>query len=742
MLKSMGEVPERLFMSAAAGDVAFAVSSENGDNAKGKELVGFRSRKTRSPTPSPPPLFTFGKKDSRTTWHRQATSEQNYVQLVVEREGFPNGAIIADRLDPRLLFQVAPGLKKRLEGRRIFVPPASCLDEDTIESVVFGLLRCAKEGIPVPAPVENKSVRMIMMHCVLVFFDMEKEARSLEAKLWDSFQQVKLTPMDVLWIWDTFSGRVQSEPYTAPFSHQYVQMMAWQILNLDAVGLLDDDIRHLIELEKEPKYFTQTMEARFITHRLGKDPLAPETKTKVPLIPQATESEIPSGMAKGTVDTQKNKSEPKVAKQARQASTNHEPKPSNLKSIKPLLCIKAPAFKLAGLTDVFKSPPPRPTPLGTSDSSTTKTLSAPPKFNFSRASTNIVADSEAASQNTAQAGAKRSGMFTGNANGGKENQMTSNAQTFNAISAGFRFKTSGADASNLAISNTATIPSSSSSRSGVATTSQHLRDAFGQPLAGPPAQTRKQPPFFPNFGLEAPGITQPTNSASSQPTVGLGVSGGSTSNLFSGPNPSRTVTPTPSTQTPALNTFNLFATPNTRFQTAAPSQAPPNTGFSGFGGAAAASSGTSQGQLSTADNTFNMPTSNASSTTAFGTPAPNPPSNAGWFGAPLNSFIQPTPNTPAPDNSGFRVNTNFGGQSQQPDAFSQSQFGAQSQPQQPSAINFPNSLANPANSGGAGGNPFAFQGNAGGGAGGSPSGATGGGMVRRIAKATGPKRRR
>lgn len=735
----MADVSKLAPLSVAAGDIASLVTNENEDNTNEQEPD---SRKTPPRAPSPRPLFTFGKSVARTTWNAHATSEQNYIQLVVEREGFPNGAVIADRLDPHLLFKVAPALQKRLEGRRIYVPSASCLDEETIESMTFGLLRYASEGTPVLEPGEKTPVSMIKMHCILVFLEMKTEARDLEAKLWDVFQQVKLTPMDVLWIWDTFSGRVQSEPYTAPLAFEYVQMMAWQILNLDAVGMLDDAIRHLIELEKEPKYFTETIEARFKTHGLAKVPFAPETKTEALVETCTTKTETPSCTEKDTVDGQKNESEPAIAKQAGQPSTNDETKSRNLVKLTP--GIKAPEFKSAGLTDVFKLPPPSPTLFRTPNTSIAKAIPASPNFDFSRASHNIVAYPKSASQNTAQAGVKRSGMFMGNAHGEKRNKMDSKAPKFDATPTESRLPFGGANSSNTFAPKTTSTPPSSASGIGSSVSSQSQFSGFPQPPVSVLTQAPTQPTTSTNTGefmWGAPGATQAITNAPSQPTAGFGASAGSTFNPFGGASTAYTSTLTPSTQAPVSNVgFNLVRTLDTGFHTPASPQGPSrNTGSNVFGYGAAGSTGPAQGQFPNPGNTFNTPTSNAPFTGTFNTSAQNSSSNAAAFGSPFNNFTQPAPTTPAPGFAGFPVNNNFGGQS-----FSQPSngFGGPFQPQHSNGSPVSNPFGNPANNAGAQNNMFAFQGGPGGGAGSAQSGAMGGGMVRRIAKATGSKRRK
>lgn len=236
-----------------------------------------RQKDSRTSAASPP-RFVFNNNTVRTTWRTQVAEGNNHIRFMVERDGFPNGAIICDHVDADVLFKAVPALRNRLEGRQIFLPAAAWLDDETVESLVYDIVRCAKEGTPIPVPdhVMKNPVRMIMMHCVLVFFDMEKQAAEFKEALWNLFAWVKLTPMDVLWIWDTFSGRVHSGSYAAPFADEYLQMMAWRILTLDAKLELDLDIRRLIELEKEPKHLTEILETRFRTCGLGRSSDAPE----------------------------------------------------------------------------------------------------------------------------------------------------------------------------------------------------------------------------------------------------------------------------------------------------------------------------------------------------------------------------------------------------------------------------------------------------------------------------------
>lgn len=225
----------------------------------------------------PTPLFVLHRRAAPTTWNKQAAGEPAYIRIVVECDGLPDGLTVADRIDPALLFKTAPALRAHLDGRCIILPRASCLVEETVASIVCDLVRCAKEGAPITLSdtATQDPVSIIVVHCILVFFEMHKEAQELKNMLWGLFQMVRLKPLDVMWIWDTFRGHFQSETYIAPFADEYIQMMAWQILNLEAENNLDKDIKRSITMENYPKYFTDMLEKRYQIYGLERHPLAP-----------------------------------------------------------------------------------------------------------------------------------------------------------------------------------------------------------------------------------------------------------------------------------------------------------------------------------------------------------------------------------------------------------------------------------------------------------------------------------
>jgi hypothetical protein len=91
-------------------------------------------------------------------------------------------------------------------------------------------------------------------HVIINFLEMKKEAEILLSCLWGLLQRCELKVEQVDWIWTTFRSAMEAQelpslptgPYVAPFAECYIQMMAWQILNLDAIDKLDPDVRDYV----------------------------------------------------------------------------------------------------------------------------------------------------------------------------------------------------------------------------------------------------------------------------------------------------------------------------------------------------------------------------------------------------------------------------------------------------------------------------------------------------------------
>lgn len=217
------------------------------------------------------PLFTLAGDATRTSWSKRVADEAIHIQIRIEREGMPNGALIYDQVVPHLLFCKAPALQGHMEGNQILLRSADAINEDAVSCVVHWILHCSKDGSTLESLVARKFIPMIKVHCILDLFEMHKEADILQDALWDLFEMKELRLKDIQWIWDTFAAKGSRDSYVAPSADVYVQMMAWQILNMDHVGRLSPNIRQLIQAENSPYYFRTMLEVRKETYGLAKE---------------------------------------------------------------------------------------------------------------------------------------------------------------------------------------------------------------------------------------------------------------------------------------------------------------------------------------------------------------------------------------------------------------------------------------------------------------------------------------
>ena len=229
-------------------------------------------------------LFTFRTDVANTSWRHGVSEPRRDIQIAIEQQGeLVTDLVVCDHVSPRLLFSLAPLLINDLCDHRIVLPASAALDDDVVNDVVNAILDCAEKGKPLAMHMHREPIRLIKVHCVLVRFGMQAEADTLLDTLWELMGSKELTLGDILWIWDTFADPVGkrwgSNEYIAPGANVYVQMMAWQIVNMDAEGRLDSDIKNTIELEQEPKHFFDMLKKRLESFGLGREMLVREDMT-------------------------------------------------------------------------------------------------------------------------------------------------------------------------------------------------------------------------------------------------------------------------------------------------------------------------------------------------------------------------------------------------------------------------------------------------------------------------------
>jgi hypothetical protein len=240
--------------------------------------------------------------------------------------------------------------------------------------VVNAIIDCAKAGKPLAMHMHRDPTRLIKIHSVLVRFEMRKEADVLLEELWTVIGSKELRLADVSWIWDTFADPIKSRwgrnDYVAPAAEKYVQMMAWQIVNMDAAGKLNHEIQKTIEMEKEPRYFFDTLKTRLQKYGLGREPLPSANKTAQAVTSAPTALEEPTPKEQFSVYRKPSPSSPahKVPTKAPALSQGVVSPSLNRNPLGKLISVgqTAPKFTSAGFMKSIELPKPsvsqRPAP--------------------------------------------------------------------------------------------------------------------------------------------------------------------------------------------------------------------------------------------------------------------------------------------------------------------------------------------------------------------------------------------
>lgn len=208
---------------------------------------------------SRPSVFKLGTSTNDvSTWRRQHSISKDdptyYIQIATERSG-----VICTRLVRHELFARFPTLRKpeyTSEAGDVILPSADgAIDDDILANVVETATRNASEGKGFNMDIDEHPISSINTHVVLTLLGMQKEADILLDHMWTIFALVELTAEHVHWIWETFAPsidrRLDAEawpagPYVPPYGAYYLNLAAYQILNLEAEGKLHDMVEKYV----------------------------------------------------------------------------------------------------------------------------------------------------------------------------------------------------------------------------------------------------------------------------------------------------------------------------------------------------------------------------------------------------------------------------------------------------------------------------------------------------------------
>jgi hypothetical protein len=323
------------------------VSAETLSNTAKKVSLGT----SLSPTPVAIPQHKFkfhSNVPQRSTWYDGKSSTDNshplyYVKIAIEHSDLPQGALIRDRVPREYLFKLAPKLHQHLDvtNTKIILPRNSA-DEDTVHDVVTAIIVAEKQKKKFTMHVEKTPITLIKIHAVLALFGMKREAEIVKSLAWDSVAIHELSPQEVDWVWDTYGvwdSGVKAEmetgtnipqhneeevkknvklwkvvnknkddteseqAYVAQYAREYVEMMAYQILNLEALGKLNDVILRMIL--DQCLSLKKVLENRKEIYGLGPGYKAPSFQLNTPLSTPNMDEQKPKTIPKDVKKTEK-----------------------------------------------------------------------------------------------------------------------------------------------------------------------------------------------------------------------------------------------------------------------------------------------------------------------------------------------------------------------------------------------------------------------------------------------------
>ena len=342
------------------------VIAETLPNTAKKDSLGTSPPPT--PVAIPHPKFKFPSTvPQRSTWYggKSSTDDSHpfyYVKIAIEHSDLPQGALICDRVPRKYLFKLAPKLHQYLDVTNTkIILPSNSVDEDTVHDVVTAIVAAEKQKKKFTMHVEKIPVTLIKIHAVLVLFGTKKEAEVVQSLAWDSMAIHELSPQEVDWVWDTYGvwdSGVEAEmetdtiipqyneeevkknvklwkvvnknkddteseqAYVAPYAKEYVEMMAYQILNLEALGKLNDVILRMI-LDQCPS-LKKVLEKRKEIYRLGPGYKAPLFQLDTPLSTANMDEQQPKTIPK---DFKKTEQPPTPTPAPKKASMVTKPPP-------------------------------------------------------------------------------------------------------------------------------------------------------------------------------------------------------------------------------------------------------------------------------------------------------------------------------------------------------------------------------------------------------------------------------
>jgi hypothetical protein len=225
-------------------------------------------------------------KRNASEWNRnmQPAAQHDTVNIFIDDHESANATLVYANASRSTLFHVLPALRKFVdETGNIILPGAHCgVDEEYLNSVIHAALHNTDSAGKIHLEIEDQPMPFIKMHVILTLLEKGDEAEKLQDRLWDLLQRNRLSLDMVEWIWDIFGPHNENanRPYNPPFADFYVNILAWQLLNIDAAGNLDVQTAKYIMNEGEiwQRGLKEAIEERQKEYGLEKGYKQPQTQ--------------------------------------------------------------------------------------------------------------------------------------------------------------------------------------------------------------------------------------------------------------------------------------------------------------------------------------------------------------------------------------------------------------------------------------------------------------------------------
>ncbi|KAJ4329750.1 hypothetical protein N0V87_010602 [Didymella glomerata] len=200
------------------------------------------------------------------------------VNIAIQHPYLSRGEVIAAGVPLQPLRKTALTLLEYLttDGAEIVLPRSEAIDWSLLVSLIEVIVdkHCSGEVFEVNTDeLLHDPVKLVKLHVILKLFGLDNQSDSLQTHLREVFETHTLTLIDVFWMYGALV-RPKDVKWVPELTEMYLNMMACNILNADAMHRLHPDVRaFFLEEEGKPYHLTRLLEEHFNKYSLDRGEL-------------------------------------------------------------------------------------------------------------------------------------------------------------------------------------------------------------------------------------------------------------------------------------------------------------------------------------------------------------------------------------------------------------------------------------------------------------------------------------